>query len=265
MVPVSAHPSRHRSAADRQSARRHDPPGDPLAGAGVLARRRHPVLAQHRGARAGRRALARRRSRWRPELPLWVSVDQEGGRVARLEGAVHRVAADGRRSDAAATPTLAGTVRRGAGGGAEGGRHHARLRAGARHPHQPEEPGDRRSRARRDGRRRWPASAPPSSAGCRTTAWPRAASTFPGMATPRSTRTSSCRSSSIRRIGIRRVECVPFREAIRADVAFIMTAHVLVPSLDEEQPATLSPRDRAGDAARRARLSAASSSATTSR
>jgi beta-N-acetylhexosaminidase len=41
---------------------------------------------------------------------------------------------------------------------------------------------------------------------------------------------------------IRRVECVPFREAIRADVAFIMTAHVLVPSLDEEQPATLSPR-----------------------
>ena len=41
---------------------------------------------------------------------------------------------------------------------------------------------------------------------------------------------------------IRRVECVPFREAIRADVAFLMTAHVLVPSLDEERPATLSPR-----------------------
>jgi beta-N-acetylhexosaminidase len=41
---------------------------------------------------------------------------------------------------------------------------------------------------------------------------------------------------------IRRVECVPFREAIRAQVAFIMTAHVLVPSLDEEKPATLSSR-----------------------
>ena len=41
---------------------------------------------------------------------------------------------------------------------------------------------------------------------------------------------------------IRRVECVPFREAIRSQVAFIMTAHVLVPSIDEEQPATLSPR-----------------------
>jgi beta-N-acetylhexosaminidase len=41
---------------------------------------------------------------------------------------------------------------------------------------------------------------------------------------------------------IRRVECVPFREAIRNDVAFIMTAHILVPSLDEEKPATLSPK-----------------------
>src|SRR5688572_7939619 len=41
---------------------------------------------------------------------------------------------------------------------------------------------------------------------------------------------------------IRRVECVPFTAAIRANVAFIMTAHVLVPSLDEERPATLSPR-----------------------
>jgi len=41
---------------------------------------------------------------------------------------------------------------------------------------------------------------------------------------------------------IRRVECVPFRAAIRAGVAFIMTAHVLVPAIDEEQPATLSRR-----------------------
>jgi beta-N-acetylhexosaminidase len=41
---------------------------------------------------------------------------------------------------------------------------------------------------------------------------------------------------------IRRVECVPFREAINAGVAFIMTAHVLVPSLDEGRPATLSRR-----------------------
>jgi beta-N-acetylhexosaminidase len=39
---------------------------------------------------------------------------------------------------------------------------------------------------------------------------------------------------------LRRVEWIPFRAAIGADVAFIMTAHVLVPSLDDEQPATLS-------------------------
>lgn len=41
---------------------------------------------------------------------------------------------------------------------------------------------------------------------------------------------------------LRRVEFVPFREAIRAGVATIMTAHILVPSLDEEKPATLSRR-----------------------
>ncbi len=39
---------------------------------------------------------------------------------------------------------------------------------------------------------------------------------------------------------IRRVECVPFRAAIAAGVAFMMTAHVLVPSMDEALPATLS-------------------------
>jgi beta-N-acetylhexosaminidase len=37
------------------------------------------------------------------------------------------------------------------------------------------------------------------------------------------------------------VEYVPFRAAIAAGVAAIMTAHILVPALDEERPATLSP------------------------
>ncbi|MBA3271658.1 MAG: beta-N-acetylhexosaminidase [Acidobacteria bacterium] len=40
---------------------------------------------------------------------------------------------------------------------------------------------------------------------------------------------------------LRGVEFVPFRAAIREGVAFMMTAHVLVPSLDEKRPATLSP------------------------
>jgi beta-N-acetylhexosaminidase len=37
------------------------------------------------------------------------------------------------------------------------------------------------------------------------------------------------------------VELVPFKAAIAADVASIMTAHILIPALDEERPATLSP------------------------
>ena len=41
---------------------------------------------------------------------------------------------------------------------------------------------------------------------------------------------------------LRAVECVPFRAAIEARVAAIMTAHVFLPALDEERPATLSAR-----------------------
>jgi beta-N-acetylhexosaminidase len=41
---------------------------------------------------------------------------------------------------------------------------------------------------------------------------------------------------------LERVEWVPFRAAIDADVALIMTAHVLIPALDDAQPATLSRR-----------------------
>jgi beta-N-acetylhexosaminidase len=37
------------------------------------------------------------------------------------------------------------------------------------------------------------------------------------------------------------VELVPFKAAIDAGVASIMTAHILIPALDEENPATLSP------------------------
>ena len=40
---------------------------------------------------------------------------------------------------------------------------------------------------------------------------------------------------------IEAVELVPFREAIAADVALLMTAHVLIPALDADRPVTLSP------------------------
>jgi beta-N-acetylhexosaminidase len=39
---------------------------------------------------------------------------------------------------------------------------------------------------------------------------------------------------------LERVELVPFRAAIEADVAAIMTAHILIPAIDAERPATLS-------------------------
>jgi beta-N-acetylhexosaminidase len=39
---------------------------------------------------------------------------------------------------------------------------------------------------------------------------------------------------------IERVELVPFRAAIEAEVAAIMTAHILIPTIDAERPATLS-------------------------
>ncbi len=41
---------------------------------------------------------------------------------------------------------------------------------------------------------------------------------------------------------LRAVELVPFKAAIAAGVATMMTAHVFVPSLDEARPATLSPK-----------------------
>ena len=41
---------------------------------------------------------------------------------------------------------------------------------------------------------------------------------------------------------LRAIEFEPFRAAIAAHVAFIMTAHVLVPAFDETRPASLSPR-----------------------
>jgi len=41
---------------------------------------------------------------------------------------------------------------------------------------------------------------------------------------------------------LRAVELAPFRAAIDAQVAFMMTAHVLVTTIDDERPATMSPR-----------------------
>ena len=44
---------------------------------------------------------------------------------------------------------------------------------------------------------------------------------------------------------LERVEWVPFTAAIAAGVDVVMSCHLLVPSLDEQNPATLSPQDLA--------------------
>ncbi len=180
-----------------------------VARARVRAGRRDPVRAQHRRARSRSPSWRSTRRGCVPELPA-LGERRSGRRPRRAaEGAVHRMAADGdarpqRRRDAG------GAVRARAGGGAEGRRHHARLRAGARHPHQPEEPGDRRSRAggegggRRAARRR----DRPRAAGRGHRRLRQAFSRV--TATPAPIRISSCRWSSIRPSGCaRRVRAVP--------------------------------------------------------
>ncbi len=62
-----------------------DAGGAAIAGARVRSRRRDPVQPQHRGARTGGRARRPRARRSGRTMPAWVSVDQEGGRVARLK------------------------------------------------------------------------------------------------------------------------------------------------------------------------------------
>ena len=85
-----------------------------------------PAVGQRRPGRRARRAAEARRS---PTGRRW------------------------RRSGRSGDEKLARGLRRALAARAEGGRHHARLHAGARRPHQPDESGHRRSRAGRARRR----------------------------------------------------------------------------------------------------------------
>ena len=101
-------------------------------------------------ARTGRR-LAREAQALAQELPLWVSVDQEGGRVARLKSPFTvwpPMATLGRSGDERAGRAVRARAR----GRAQGGRHLDGLHAGPRHPHEPENPviGDRALAERAD-------------------------------------------------------------------------------------------------------------------
>ena len=182
---------------------------------------------------------------------LGVSVDQEGGRVARLKAPFTEwppMATLGRSGDVTLAERFARALA-------------AELKAvGITLDYapvldihtNPKNPviGDRALAEKAEEVARLGARDRPRAAGRRAS--PPAASIFPVTATPAPIRISSCRWSSIRPIGSARVEFVPFKAAIEAGVATIMTAHVLVPSLDEKRPATLSRRIVHRPAARRA-------------
>ena len=107
----------------------------------VLARGDRLLRSQRRGARAGGGGSRRASELIAGGLPPWISVDQEGGRVARFKKG-SRCGPRWRRSVAAGT--YAGeALRRRAGGRTQGRRNHARLCARAGRLHQPEEHCDR--------------------------------------------------------------------------------------------------------------------------
>jgi beta-N-acetylhexosaminidase len=174
------------------------------------------------------------------EMPLWVSVDQEGGRVARLEAPFTRwppMATIGRSGDVALARRFAAALA-------------AELRAvGITLDYtpvldiltNPENPviGDRAFAETADEVARFGVAVIEALQEAGVAA---CGKHFPGHGD-----TSVDSHVELPLVEhppdrIRRVECVPFAAAIRASVAFIMTAHVLVPSIDEETPATLSPR-----------------------
>ena len=223
-----------------------------VAREGVQPGRRHPVRAQRRRARAGGRAVLRCGAARARSAGLGLGRSGRGPRRA-AEGAVHGVAADG---DARAQRRRAAgrAFRAGARARAQERRDHARLRAGAGHPHQPEEPGHRRSGARREGRGRRAPRRASSSGRCRRRGIAACGKHFPGHGD-----TSTDSHVELPLVEhppdrLRAVEFLPFKAAIDAGVATIMTAHVLVPSLDERRPATLVPARRLRPAAGRAEV-----------
>lgn len=174
------------------------------------------------------------------ELPLWVSVDQEGGRVARLKAPFTEwppMAVLGRSGDAGLASRFAAALA-------------AELRAvGITLDYapvldihtNPQNPviGDRALGEDADTVARLGAAIVRGLQGHGVAA---CGKHFPGHGDTSADSHVELPIVEHPPDRIRRVECVPFRAAIAAEVAFIMTAHVLVPSLDEEKPATLSRR-----------------------
>src|SRR5215475_8252060 len=175
-----------------------------------------------------------------PDLPLWVSVDQEGGRVARLKAPFTEwppMATLGRSGDTALAERFARALA-------------AELKAvGVTLDYapvldvhtNPKNPviGDRALAANAKDVARLGAAIVRTLQGEGIAA---CGKHFPGHG---DTSTDSHHELPLVEHPperLREVELAPFRAAIAAEVATIMTAHVFVPSLDERRPATLSSR-----------------------
>ncbi len=202
-----------------------------LAGV-ILFARNVDSPPQVAGLAAEVRALAR-------ELPLWVSVDQEGGRVARLRSPFTEwppMATLGRSGDEALAARFAKALA-------------AELRAVGitldyapvldvhTNPANPvigdRALGTRAADVARLGRAFITALQGAGIAAC--------GKHFPGHG---DTSVDSHHALPVVEHPperLREVELVPFRAAIEAGVASIMTAHLLIPAVDEERPVALSP------------------------
>jgi beta-N-acetylhexosaminidase len=178
-------------------------------------------------------------ARLSPELPLWVSVDQEGGRVARLKAPFTEwppMATLGRSGDAQLAARFARALA-------------AELRvvgitldfAPVLDVHtNPRNPviGDRALGERAEDVARLGAAIV---SGLQAEGVAACGKHFPGHG---DTETDSHHELPIVEHPperLREIEFKPFRAAIAAGVATMMTAHVLVPAFDEQRPATLSP------------------------
>ncbi|MGB7217989.1 MAG: beta-N-acetylhexosaminidase [Vicinamibacterales bacterium] len=175
-----------------------------------------------------------------PDLPLWVSVDQEGGRVARLKAPFTEwppMATLGRSGDERLVERFAGAMAK-------------ELRAVGitldyapvldvhTNPRNPvigdRALGEKASEVARLGRVIIRALQHEGVAAC--------GKHFPGHGDTVSDSHLELPLIEHPPERLREVEFVPFRAGIEAGVAAIMTAHVFVPSLDERVPATLSKR-----------------------
>ena len=165
-----------------------------------------------------------------------VATDEEGGDVTRLFAAVGSpvpgTVRAGRGRRRRADPVGVG------GAGRAGRRGRDRLDAGPGRGRQQRagQPGDRRPLVRGDARAGRPARGRGGRRASSRPGSPPAPSTSPGTATRPSTRTSGWRRSARTSRGA----LEPFRAAVAAGVATVMTGHLLVPGYGD-LPATLNP------------------------